>query len=129
MAETPSKSFDVAAGGSTVLYFHGYPRYDALRVEFDGGSSGSADTDVTYKIDHDGDIDRVKSEGFGSMTAQVGQSTTLDPSAGAHDGETAMGRVVAVEINEQGTTNNAAGTVYLHSASDPAENADAFASR
>lgn len=125
----PSKSFDVASGGSTVLYFRGHPRYDAFRVDFDSGSSGSAATDVTYKIDSESEINVVESNGFGSMDATVKADTGLDPSAGASSGTEAAGRVVAVEINETGATSNAAGTVYAHNASDPAQNAAAFAQR
>lgn len=125
---TPSKSFDVAASGSTVLYFRGHPQYDAVRVEFDG-SSTSADTDVTYKTDPESEVDVVESAGFGSMANTVQSTTALDPSSGATDGTDALARTVAVEINEQGTTGNAAGTVKLHSSSDPAENAANFANK
>lgn len=126
MATTPQKDFDVAAGGSTVLYFRGHPRYDAVRVEFDSSSSGSADTDVTYKTDPESELDVVESDGFGSMANTVKTSTTLDPSSGATDGTDALARTVAVEINEQGGGSNADGTIYLHNASDPAENAANF---
>lgn len=125
---TPSKSFDVASGGSDTLYFRGHPRYDAVRVEFDSADSGSADTDVTYYVDTNDEVDDVESNGTGAMT-QVDSTTTLDPSSGATDGTERVARVVAVEINEQGGTSNAAGTVKLHSADDPAESAAAFANR
>lgn len=126
---TASKSFNVSAGGSTVLYFNGHPDYDSMRVEFDGANSGSTSTDVTYKTDTNNNFNEVKSAGFGSMDYTVKTSTGLDPSTGVHDGNTAMSRIVAVEINEQGATSNAQGTVYLHNSSDPAENADSFANR
>lgn len=125
---TAQKSFDVAAGGSQVLYFRGHPQYDALRVEFDGGNSGSTDVDVTYNADTRNNLDDVEADGFGDMGYTVSTATGLDASSGVNDGETGLARTVAVEINETGA-GDAQGTVYAHSESDPAENADAFASR
>jgi hypothetical protein len=130
MATQPQKDFDVATGGSTVLYFRGHPQYDALRVEFDG-ASGSTDSDVTVKVDTNDDVNDVESNGFGAMDAEVYAETAVDPSSGVSVGTTALARTVAVEIDETTNTGaqNAAGTVYLHNSSDPAENAQSFANR
>lgn len=124
---TASKDFDVSSSGSDVLYFRGHPSYDAIRVEFDG-ASGSADTDVTYRVSEN-DFENVNGTSFGSVGYQVGSSTALDPSSGAHDGEVSLARTVAIEINEQGGVGNAAGTVYLHNSSEEAQNAHAFANK
>lgn len=129
MPNQPQKTFDVASGGSTVLYFRGHPSYDAFRVEFDSGNSASTATDVTFKVDSNDEIDEVSDAGFGAMDATVHTTTGADPSAGDHVGTDASSRVVAVEIDETGSTDNAAGTVYAHNASDPAQNAQAFANR
>lgn len=126
---TAQKSFDVAAGGSQVLYFRGHPQYDALRVEFDGANSGSTAVDVTYNADTRNNLDDVEADGFGAMDYTVSTATGLDASAGVNDGETGLARTVAVEVNETGGTSGAQGAVYAHNESDPAENADAFASR
>jgi hypothetical protein len=126
---TPSADFDVAGGGSDVMYFSGHPRYDAVRVDFDDGSSSSLNTDVTVKIDDNDDVSDIMAGGFGSMDATVYSASGVDPSSGASAGTDALGRVVAVEIDEQSGTDNAAGSVVLHSASDPAQNAQAFANR
>lgn len=126
---TAQKDFDVSSGGSQVLMFRGHPDYDAYRVEFDSNNSGSTATDVTFKVDSDtiGDA-----PAFGSFDATMDDDsvTGLDVSTGdPHVGSMAAGRTVAVEINETGNTNGAEGTVYAHNASDPAQNADAFAQR
>lgn len=126
---TAEKTFDVAASGDTVLYFNGHPDYDALRVDFDSANSTGTDVDVTFKIDADYQED-AKEVGYGSLDATVKSVTAVDPSGGdPSEGNTALGRTVAVKIDETSGVGSVAGTVYAHNASDPAQNADAFAQR
>ena len=127
MAETPTKSFDVAAGGSQDLKFRAHPRYDAVRVDFDSSNSASADTDVTVKVDSDDELDNVT---FASADATVLSDTGNDVSSGDPSiGTEALARTIVVQINEQGTTDGAEGTVSLHPTNDPAQNGAAFANR
>jgi len=128
----PSKDFTVADAGTEVVYLNGYPRYDAIRVEFDSANSGSTNTDLTYKVDTNDELGDVESNGFASMDYQVDSTADIDPSTGdPHDGTTALGRTVAVQIVEDDGVSNGGveGTVYLHSSTDNAETADSFANR
>lgn len=132
MATTPSKTFSAPNAGSDTVYFAAHPRYDALRVEFNSADSGSTSADVEVKVDSNDEVDEVQSNGYGSMDAVVYSDVGIDPSSGdPHTGTTAVGRVVAVQVSDTDGANNgsADGTVYLHNADDPAQNAEAFANR
>jgi hypothetical protein len=119
-----SKSFDVSANGSTVVFLRGHPRNDAVRVDTDG-TSGTTGTDVTIGVHTNDEFDDIS----------FGDTTTVESVSGdGFDGSTAasttaLARTVAVEINETSGGGNAAGTVVLHGEDDPAENGEAFASR
>jgi len=121
----PSKTFSVTGGGSQVLMFNGHSRYDAFRVEFNSGNSDDTSTDVTIKVDSETYED---APDFGSFDATVVSETGLDVSGGdPHVGTEASSRTVAVEVSTASAS--AEGTVYSHNASDPAQNAAAFANR
>jgi len=125
---TPQKSFDVTGGGSSAFFFRAHPRYDAVRVEFDSGNTTDTNTDVTVKIDSNDEVSDVQSNGFGSMDATVYTDTGIDASSSdVNTGTDAVGRTVGVQIEPD--TADAAGTIYLHPADDPAQNASAFANR
>lgn len=117
---TAQKSYDLGDGESTVLKFRGHPQYDAYRVE-----NEVQPADVTVYIDTDDGLDNVTT---GSAT-QVDSVTGL--ADGANYGTEAAARTVLVEIadNTTGNGDGPEGVVYAHNASDPAENATAFASR
>lgn len=124
---TAQKTFDLGSGESTTLYFRAYPRYDAGAVVFDNANSGSTSTEITLAVDRD-DFDSVDGTDINNMETQFA-STTVDPSS--VDGLTIdpISRTIAVKINETGNTNGVEGRVELHSATDEAENVDAFYTR
>lgn len=117
---TPQKTFDLAASGSTVLKFRGHPSYDAFRVDVENGAGNA---DINVYVDSDDELDNVDT---GSAT-QVDSATGV--ASGSSFGSEASGRTVLVEITEASTTDPIDGTVYAHNADDPAQNATAFANR
>lgn len=126
-----SKDFSVADGETTTVYLSGYPRYDALRVDFDSDNSDSTDVDVEVKLDPESELDVLENDiGYAGMDHTVLDTDAIDPSSGdPSTGTTAMARGVAVQIIEQDTADggeSAEGTIYLHSSSDSAQNAEAF---
>jgi hypothetical protein len=125
-----NQTFDVAAGGSTTIYYRGYPDYDAIRVDFDSSNSGSTGTDITFNTYSDNDPRDADERGdFGNMdtvSSSTGQDVTSgDPSYGTG----AVSRVVAVEINETGGTSGCAGSVSLHKETDSEQTKEAFLNR
>jgi hypothetical protein len=123
MANNTQKSYDLAEDGSTVLKFRGHPNYDAFRVENDD----TEPVDVTVYVNPDDELDNVS-----TGDADTSQVDSADVAADANYGTTASARTVLVELAESAesdTGDGPSGTVYGHNASDPAENATAFANR
>jgi hypothetical protein len=117
---TAQKSYDLGNDESTVLKFRGHPRYDAFRVE-----NEAKPADVTVYVDTDDELENVDT----NSATQVDNTTGLG--AGSNYGTKASSRTVLVEIadNDGSDSDGPNGVVYAHDASDPAQNATAFASR
>jgi hypothetical protein len=120
--KTPTKTFDLQTGESTSLYFNAWPKYDAVKVTFDGDNSTSTGVDVTYTVDTNDEIDEFDTDG---EAYQVDSSTGIDVSSGATDGTEAVARTVEVTITEGGT-GTASGSVTVHHGDDIAQSAQAF---
>jgi len=131
MADKLGVSVDVAQNETDTHYLPGWPHYDAVRLDVDSSSTGSADSTVTISTYSKNDVrDAKDNDDFSSMDA-VQTDANVDASSGDPSyGTDEVSRVIAVRVAEN--ANMAAGitgTIYLHERDDPEQSKEAFLAR
>lgn len=131
MADNLGTSVDVAQNGSETYYLDGHPRYDAVRLEVDSSSTGSADSTIEFRTYDKDDVRAAKDNGDFSSMDTVDTYSNVDASSGDPKYSTqGLGRVVAVQVTENANTaSGITGTLVMHNSDDPNQNAHAFANR